>query len=124
MQIVLIILQFFIAYSIFNVWVLRYKTMAADFQTFGYPIWMRNIIGAIKVLLAVMLIYGIWHYQFAVYASIGIAVMMIAAVGVHLVEKDPMKKLMPAIALAVLAIIVAILTNYYKFNPDDVGHNY
>ncbi len=115
MQILLIILQFFTAFSIFNVWVLRYRTMADDFRQFGFPSWFRNVIGGIKIFLALMLIAGIWMYQYAVIASIGIAVLMASALFVHLKEKDPFSKLWPALVLTIVSIILAVLVNHYRF---------
>lgn len=115
MQIVMIILQFFIAFSIFNVWVLRYRTMASDFQQFGLPTWLRNIVGAIKIFFSIMLIAGVWNYSFTIVGGIGIAVLMVSAVAVHIKEKDPVSKMWPAIVLAILAIAVAILAYHFKF---------
>ena len=89
--------------------------MASDFQQFGFPVWMRNIVGVIKVSLALLVIAGIWNYQYAVIGSIGIAVMMLAAVGVHIKEGDPFSKVWPALGLAVLALVLAYMANYYKF---------
>ena len=89
--------------------------MASDFQHFGLPDWLRNIVGGLKIFCSILLIAGIWNYKYAVIGSIGIAVLMLSATAVHIKEKDPFSKIWPALGLALLAVAVAILANYFKF---------
>lgn len=119
MQIVMILLQFFIAFSIFNVWVLRYRTIASDFQQFGLPVWLRNVVGAIKVFLSVLLVAGIWKHEFTMFAATGICVLMIGAVIVHIKEGDSFSKLWPALALAILSLLVAVLAGMLQLEVKD-----
>lgn len=116
LQIIVIVMQFIIALSILNVWVLRYDTIAAQFKEFELPTWVRNIVGIIKGTLCIMLIAGIWYYMLAVIASIGISILMFFAFLSHLRAKHEMSKSLPALGLSILCIVVAILCNHYKFH--------
>jgi len=93
--------------------------MAADFSQFGFPVWFRNVVGGIKVFFSIMLIAGIWNYHYAVIAAAGIALMMTAAVYVHIKEGDSFQRIWPALGLAILSIGLALLANYYKFEVKD-----
>lgn len=114
-QIVVIILQFIIAISILNVWVLQYRSMSDQFQEFNLPGWTKNAVGVTKGILCVMLIGGIWMYQLAVIASIGIAISMLFAIIVHMRARHDMSKIIPAIILGALALVVAFMCYRYKF---------
>ncbi len=113
-----IVLQLVIALGIINVWVLRpgkptpwrpegARNLAEEFRRYGLPDWMRQLVGAAKLSLAVLLILGIWYPILAVAAAIGIAILMAGAVGAHLKIGDPLRKALPSFTLLVLSVLVA-----------------
>ena len=120
METVSIIIQLVIALGIFNVWILRYgkstnwrggtaKTMREEFEVYGLPVWFMQCIGGLKILLAALLIAGIWISALTMPAAIGMAVLMSGAIIMHFKVKDPLQKSMPAFTMLVLSVAVAVL---------------
>ncbi len=118
METLVIIIQIGIALGILNVWLLRYgkqtawrggeaNNMKEEFKVYGLPVWFMGVVGFLKVLLAVLLILGIWFPSLTEPAAIGMAILMLGAVTMHVKVKDPLKKSLPAFTLLVLSLIVA-----------------
>ena len=66
-----------------------------------------GVIGFFKILLATLLIVGVWVPALTFPAAIGMAVLMLGAVVMHVKVKDPVKKALPALTLLLLCLIVA-----------------
>ena len=41
--------------SVLFVWVIRYNNIAAEFRTYNYPEWPRDLVGIVKITLVVIL---------------------------------------------------------------------
>lgn len=117
MEYISIIAQIIIALGIFNVWLLRYNkntgwrggkagNMKEEFATYGLPGWSVSVIGFLKVLLAVLLIIGIWVNMLVVPSAIGMAVLMLGAIAMHIKVNDEFKKSLPALGMLLLSGIV------------------
>jgi hypothetical protein len=63
----------------------------------------------VKLLLAVLLVAGIWFPAVTQPAAIGMAVLMLGAVVMHVKVKDPPKKSLPAFTMLVLSLVVAFV---------------
>jgi len=111
------LLQIVIALGIFNVWCLRLnkptnyrggdaKSMEEEFRVYGLSRTIMFIIGASKIILAISLIVGLWHPQVARTAAAGMAVLMLAAVGMHIKVHDPIKKSVPAATMLLMSAAV------------------
>jgi hypothetical protein len=81
--------------------------MKEEFQVYGLPEGFVWVIGFLKLLLAVLLIAGIWFPVVIRPAAIGMAVLMLGAVAMHVKVKDPPRKSLPAFTLLVLSVLVA-----------------
>jgi hypothetical protein len=81
--------------------------MKEEFEVYGLPSWFVQVIGFLKLLLAVLLIVGIWFPALTRPAGIVMAVLMLGAVAMHVKVKDPLKKSLPAFTMLVLSLIVA-----------------
>jgi len=114
-----LILQVIIALGIFNVWLVRFnkatdyrggpaKNMKEEFAVYGFPAWFMYTIGALKVTLAVLLLIGIWVPVLVRPASAFMAMLMAGAVSMHIRVKDSIKKAMPATAMLLMSLFVAI----------------
>ncbi len=112
--------QIIIALGILNVWILRYgkstnwragmaTNMREEFEAYGIPFWLMTVIGGIKVTLALLLIAGIWFPALTMPVAICMGLLMVAAVGMHIKVKDPLKKALPAFTLVILCFIVAAI---------------
>jgi len=114
------ILQLIIAAGILNVWILRFhkgsayrggtaKSMPEEFAAYGLPEWFMWLVGTLKVGCALALITGVWFPQVTAPAALSLAALMFGALAMHLKVKDPPSKSMPAFALLVLSLLVALL---------------
>ena len=114
MEIAKIVLQLIIGLGILNVWILRYgkstswrggeaRNMEEEFRVYGLPAGSVKVIGALKILFAVLLIAGIW------FPAVGLGVLMLGAVAMHVKVKDPLQKSLPAFSLLVFCAVVALV---------------
>jgi uncharacterized membrane protein YphA (DoxX/SURF4 family) len=106
-----IALQSLVAASIFFVWTVRYQNIVQEFKHYGLPDWLRDLVGILKITLALLLLVGIERPLFAVAGGFGIAALMGCAFFTHLRVKNPGSKMLPSLTLLVLSLIIAII-NY------------
>ncbi len=103
-----VLLQTFIAMSVFYVWVVRYPAVLADFTKFGLPDGLRDFVGAAK-LSAAFLLLGLGPINEL--EEIGAAVIlffMVAALIMHLKVKNPIGKMLPSIGLGLGSLVVLL----------------
>ena len=119
MKLVIIFIQIIIAVGILNVWILRYgkstnwrggeaRNMQEEFAVYGLPAWSVGVIGALKILFAILLIAGIWFPAVTKPAAVGLGLLMLGAVTMHFKVKDPLQKSLPAFTMLSLCLIVAL----------------
>ncbi len=106
-----ILLQAFVAASIFFVWVVRYANIVTEFQQYHLPDWLRDFVGILKITFAILLLVGIDRPRAAMLGGVGIALLMAAAFFMHLRVKNPPLKMLPSLTLIVLSVGIAYL-NY------------
>ena len=113
----LIAIKAFIFISIINVWFIRFAkptpwrgkdagSMRAEFEAYGLSSTMMYVVGALKVLCATGLVTSIWYPELANPSAIGMAILMLGAIGMHMKVKDPLKKSFPAFSFLVLSLII------------------
>ena len=114
------LLQIVIALGIFNVWLLRFnqptawrgggaQTMREEFRVYGLSNAMCTGVGAIKISAAVLLLVGIWIPVVAQMSAGLIALLMLAAVIMHVKVADPFRKALPACGMFILSATVILL---------------
>jgi len=114
-----IILQLLVAVTILNVWLLRRgkitpyrggeaKNMREEFAAYGLPYWFMCLIGMLKVSLALALLLGILMPWLGQFAAATLAVLMLAALCMHLKVKDPLKKSLPALTILLMCIAIVM----------------
>lgn len=105
---------------ILNVWFNRFnkdtgyrgggaKNMKEEFQEYGLSENAMYAVGAAKVSLAGLLLAGHAAPRLVRPASIGLAMFMLGAIGMHIKVGDPVKRYLPALSVFSLATISAIL---------------
>jgi hypothetical protein len=104
-------LQALVATSIFFVWVVRYVNIVEEFEHYRLPAWLRDLVGILKLSLALMLLLGTERAELAVVGGLGIAALMGCALLVHLRVKNPPPKMLPAASLLVLSLVIAYLNS-------------
>ena len=84
--------------------------MKEEFKAYGLPIWSMYLVGATKVLIAIMLIVSIWIEELLIYNLVVLAALMVAAVMMHLKVKDPIKKSYPALSILFMIALIMYFT--------------
>lgn len=109
-----------ISLGILNVWLLRFNkptpyrggaatNMKEEFAAYGLPEWFMWVVGGLKVLLALSLLASFWRPELLQPAAIGMAALMLGAVGMHLKIGDTLKKTAPALSVLMLSLLVAFV---------------
>ena len=117
----IMILQLIISIGLINVWFFRFnkvteyrggnaQNMKEEFKAYGLPIWSMYLVGAMKVLIAIMLIVSIWIEELLIYNLVVLAALMVAAVMMHLKVKDPIKKSYPALSILFMIALIMYFT--------------
>ena len=120
MEIVGGIAQVAAALWILNVWILRFnketeyrggdaKNMVEEFTNYGFPAKAVYVIGAVKISLALLLLFGFWIDSVTRPAAAGLALIMLGAIGMHGRVGDRPKKAMPATSVFALSTIAFLV---------------
>jgi hypothetical protein len=83
--------------------------MKEEFEVYGLPMWFMNVVGGLKVVLALLLLVSIWVTSLEPVATYGIAILMLGAIAMHIKAGDPPLKSVPAFSFLVLSLLVAFL---------------
>jgi hypothetical protein len=119
MNLIAVVASIVIALGILNVWFVRFRRstrfrggaasdMKEEFAVYGLPAWSVWLVGGTKVLLAALLVVGVWEPALRMPAAAGMAVLMLGAVAMHLKVRDPSRKAVPALTMLALSLIVAV----------------
>ena len=106
-----IIAQLIIALSVGYVWIFRFDNIIKEFKQYGLSDLTRNIVGALKIVLATLLITGIWYPELVFIPALLMAFLMACAQFFHFKVKNPWSKHFPSLFLLVLSLFVAILAS-------------
>ena len=112
-----IIINLIIAFTLLNVWLVRFNkqtiyrggdatSMAEEFSTYGLPKWFMYTVGFMKVIIAILLIVGIWINALNFYCYISLCVLMLGAIIMHLKVKDEIIKSVPALSILTLLLVL------------------
>ena len=118
------ILSVFVGLTIINVWLFRASrstsfrggnetNLLEEFTVYGLEDYFL-IIGIIKVSLAIVLILSLYFSKLRLFASLGIAIMMLVAVYMHISVGDELIKSLPASSLLISSLIIAYSANKNK----------
>ena len=109
---------------ILNVWLNRFNkdtgyrggdatNMKEEFEEYGLSETTMYAVGAAKVSLAGLMLAGLVAPRVTRPASIGLAMFMLGAIGMHIKVADPVKRYLPALSVFSLASVSAV------FNGND-----
>ncbi len=108
------VLQVVVALGLLNVWLLRSgkatsyrggssRTLKQEFSAYGLPEAAFYVVGALKILSAVLLIAGLRYPALVLPAAAVVAVLMVGALVMHLKVKDPAIKSLPAFLMFLMS---------------------
>jgi hypothetical protein len=101
-------LKALVAGSTFFVWVVRYQNIIEEFKEFGLPIWLRDLVGILKLSFVIMLFST--DLTVVILGSAGIAGLMVAALITHLRIKNPFLKMLPSMCLILISCIIIVFS--------------
>ncbi len=115
---------FTVSITIINVWLFRFNkpsiyrggdaiNMIEEFNAYGLSESFVYVVGTIKVLFALGLIFGLFWDKLLVFSAYVISFLMTAAVFMHLKIGDEFIKSLPATIMFILCLFI-IISNYYK----------
>ena len=118
MNYLIITLQVIVGLSILNVWLVQSKkatrwrggdakTIFEEFKVYGLPVWSVYVVGTLKVILAILLIAGIWFPELKFPAAAGLAILLAGSVTMHFKIGDPLIKSFPAGLFLAMCLIIA-----------------
>ena len=118
------ILSVFVGLTIINVWLFRASRSTSfrggnatnlfeEFTVYGLEDYFL-IIGIVKVSLAIVLILSLYYSKLRLFASLGIAIMMLVAVYMHMSVGDELIKSLPASSLLISSLLIAYSANKNK----------
>ena len=119
MEIFIIILQVFVAVTIYNVWFIRAgrstqyrggdaKSLKQEFSKYGLPSWTFYAIGTIKVLAATGVFVGIWIPELTMVSAAVLGLMMLGAFTMHMKIHDSLKQAMPSLTLLIFCVLIIL----------------
>jgi hypothetical protein len=99
--------QVIVAASIFIVWVLRFDNVVNEFKQYSLSDLTRTFVGSAKIVLATLLVVGIWHDEFVLIPSLLMAFLMLSAQYFHFKANNPWMKRLPSLLLLLLCLFIA-----------------
>jgi hypothetical protein len=107
MHTIAIAAQLIVALTVFYIWIFRFDNIAREFAHFNYSPIFRNAVGVAKLVIATLLIVGIWFPVVVLGAALGMSAFMIGAQYAHFTVGNPMAKRVPSALLLALCLFVA-----------------
>lgn len=102
--------QLIVAISVLHVWVFRFDNIVKEFKQYGLSDLTRTMVGTSKIILATLLVAGIWFSELILVPALLMAFLMIAAQYFHFKVKNPLSKHLPSLFLLVLSLFIAAVS--------------
>jgi uncharacterized membrane protein YkgB len=105
-----IIAQLIIAFSIVVVWVFRFDNIVIEFKHYGLSDLIRSIVGSTKIILATLLVVGIWVPSLVLIPALLMAFLMLSAQYFHFKVKNTWQKRVPSLFLLLISLFIAAVS--------------
>ncbi len=102
-----VIAQLIVAVSIVIVWVFRFDNIVKEFKQYGLNDLTRTLAGSIKIVLATLLVAGIWYPSLVLIPALMMAFLMASAQYFHFKVKNSWQKRIPSLFLLLLCLFIA-----------------
>ena len=103
------IAQLVIAASVGYVWIFRFDNIVKEFKQYELSDLTRTIVGASKIVLATLLVTGIWFPILVFIPALLMAFLMLCAQYFHFKVKNPWSKHLPSLLLLAASLFVALM---------------
>ncbi len=105
-----VIAQLIVAISVVFVWVFRFDNIVKEFKQYGLSDLTRTIVGATKIVLATLLVAGIWYPSLVLIPALLMAFLMVSAQYFHFKVNNTWQKRMPSLFLLLLSLFIAAVS--------------
>lgn len=105
------IAQLVIAASVGYVWIFRFDNIVKEFKQYELSDLTRTIVGASKIVLATLLVTGIWFPILVFIPALLMAFLMLCAQYFHFKVKNPWSKHLPSLLLLAASLFVALMAS-------------
>lgn len=102
-----LVAQLIVAFSIVIVWVFRFDNIVKEFNQYGLNSLTRTSVGAAKIVLATLLVVGIWNPLLVPIPALLMGLLMLSAQYFHFKVKNPFRKRLPSLFLLLLCLFIA-----------------
>lgn len=109
MENIVILMQLIVAISIVIVWVFRFDNIVKEFHYYGLSDLTRTMVGTAKIVLATLLVVGIWVSWLVVIPALLMGLLMLGAQYFHFKVNNPWQKRIPSLALLALCLLIAAI---------------
>jgi len=90
--------------AIFFVWVVRYDNIKKEFVQYGFPTWVRDLVGILKISFVALLQFP--DIEYTRLGSLGITILMLGAVLTHVKMKSNFRMYIPSVAMLGISLII------------------
>ena len=102
--------QLIIAATIIYVWVFRFDNIIVEFKQYQLSDLVRSAVGASKIILATLIVVGIWYPELVFIPSLFMGFLMLSAQYFHFKVKNPLAKFAPSFFLLLLCIFLLVVS--------------
>ena len=102
------VLKIIVFTSILFVWVIRYANIVQEFKSYGYPNYLRDVVGILKISFAIMIMSQ--PEQVAKIGAGGVAALMLGALITHFHVKNPFFKMLPSLILLCASLVIIFVS--------------
>jgi len=102
--------QLLVALAVGFVWIFRFDNIVKEFHQYGLSDLTRTMVGAAKLILATLLVAGIWYPALVLIPALLMGLLMAAAQYFHFKVNNPWSKHLPSLFLLVLCVFIAAVS--------------
>lgn len=102
------ILKIIVFTSVLFVWCIRYQNIIEEFKKYGYPTWLRDLVGILKISFVIMILRE--ESVLIKVGSLGIIFLMTAALITHLKLRNKASLMIPSFVLFSACILIFLST--------------
>ncbi|MBD1373064.1 DoxX family protein [Hazenella sp. IB182357] len=93
---------------------LNAEALAGQMDQFGLPVWFMYITGVLEIIGGIGLLAGLWKHKYGLWGAGLLAVIMVGAIGVHILAGDGLTKTFPAILFLLLTLFIGYGQRFTK----------
>ncbi len=117
LKVLYVCVSLFVSILVTNVWLFRFnketpyrggnaKNMIEEFAAYGLDINIMYLVGSLKIIASIGLIFGLLKTKISVYSSLLMAILMTGAIYFHFKISDPAIKYFPSVLMLLCSVFI------------------